>query len=73
MKLHWFKRKGLFFLPVNTIGWIILLFTIGYSVYTFINIDSHSHSVSDTLINFVFQLLIIAAVYSLIGYLTKKT
>jgi uncharacterized membrane protein HdeD (DUF308 family) len=73
MELKWFKRNGIFFVPVSLVGWIILLAGVAYAVYTFIDIDSRSHSVSDTLINFVFSLLIIIAVYSLIGYLTSRS
>lgn len=72
MKLPWFKRNGIIFPPSSIIGWIILLFGIFYSIYSFIQIDSRSHSVSDTLINFVFTLLIIIAMYSLIAYLTSR-
>jgi membrane protein DedA with SNARE-associated domain len=73
MKLNWFKRNGIIFLPISIIGWIILLIGFIYSIYTFIDIDSRSHSVSDTLMNFVFRLLIIIAVYSLIAYLTSRS
>lgn len=52
-------------------GWLLLLVAIFYAVYTFIDIDSRSHSVSDTLINFVFNLLIIGAIYSLIAFATN--
>jgi hypothetical protein len=72
MKLNWFKRKGVFFLPSSIIGWIIFLIGFAYSIYSFIEIDSRSHSVSDTLINFVFKFIIIIAVYSLIAYLTSR-
>ncbi len=72
MNLPWFKRIGVFFIPVSLIGWIITIGFIPYSVYIFIDIDKRSHSASDTLINFVFNLLIEAAVYSLIAYLTSK-
>jgi hypothetical protein len=68
MKFPWFKRIGIFFIPASIAGWLIALAGLIYAVYTFIDIDSRSHSVSDTLINFVFSLLIIGAVYSLIGY-----
>jgi hypothetical protein len=73
MNLLWFKRSGIIFLPLSVIGWIISLLAISYSVYAFIDIDRRSHSVSDTLINFVFRLLIVFAVYSLIAYLTSRT
>ena len=72
MKLPWFKRNGVIFSPSSIIGWIILLIGIVYSIYSFIQIDSRSHSVSDTLINFVFKLFIIIAIYSLIAYLTSR-
>lgn len=72
MKLVWFRRIGLFFVPVSLFGWITLLAAIAYSVYSFIDIDSRSHSVSDTLMNFVFRLVIIGVVYSLIAYFTSR-
>jgi len=70
MSLPWFKRIGIFYLPASIAGWAILLAAFAYSVYVFIDIDSRSHSVSDTLINFVFNLLLITAVYSLIAFMT---
>ena len=73
MKLPWFKRIGIFFVPQSIIGWIMLLSGLIYAVYIFIDIDSRSHSASDTLIKFVFNLIIIGAVYSLIAYLTSRT
>lgn len=72
MKLNWFTRKGLFYTPASLIGWLILAAAVAYAVYTFIDIDKHAHSVSDTLINFVFNLLIIGLVYTLVGYFTEK-
>ena len=73
MKLPWFRKIGIFFLPATFIGWIILIAGLAYAVYGFIDIDSRSHSASDTLRPFVINLLIIAAVYSLIALLTSKT
>jgi hypothetical protein len=72
MNFPWFKRIGIFFIPANFTGWIIFTFGILFAVYSFLDIDGRSHSVSDTLMNFVFMLLIIGAVYSLIGYLTSR-
>ena len=54
-------------------GWLLLVAGIAYAVYVFIDIDSRSHSVSDTLINFVFNLFIIGVIYSLLAFLTSKT
>jgi hypothetical protein len=73
LKFPWFKRVGLFYIPASLIGWLMLSGGFVYAVYTFISIDRRSHSVSDTMINFVFSLLIIGAVYSLIGYLTSRS
>jgi hypothetical protein len=72
MKLNWFTRKGIIYLPAAVTGWVILVIAFAYAVYTFIDIDRHSHSVSDTLINFVFNLLIIGLVYTLVAYFTEK-
>lgn len=72
MKLKWFERKGIFFIPVSVMGWLIAGVSIGYCVNLFIDIDSRSHSVSDTLMNFVFNALIVAIVYSILAYFTSK-
>jgi len=71
MKLNWFTRKGIIYWPASIIGWIILVLAAAYAVYTFIDIDGRSHSVSDTMINFVFNILLIGLVYSIIGYFTE--
>ncbi len=72
MKLPWFKRVEIIFVPAGLIGWIITLVAVIYAVYIFITIDSRSHSVSDTLINFVFNLLLIGLVYNLIAFFTSR-
>ena len=71
MKLNWFIRRGIFYLPVSVAGWIILVLAAAYAVYTFININGQSHSVSDVMINFVFNVLIIGLVYTVIAYFTE--
>ena len=71
MKLSWFKQKGIFFVPATFAGWVILVAMLVYAVYKFKYIDSRSHSASDTLMNFAFHLLIIAAVYTVIAMLTS--
>ena len=55
MKLQWFKRKGIFFIPKSLIGWAIMLIGIIYAIYIFIDIDSRYHSASDTLFVTVFE------------------
>jgi hypothetical protein len=72
MKPSWFTRKGIFFLPASFMGWIIFMLAAAYAIYRFIDIDSRSHSASDTLINWVFNLLLIGLVYSVIGFFTEK-
>jgi len=72
VNLKWFVRKGIFFFPSSVIGWLIAIAAVGYCVYVFIDIDNRSHSVSDTLINFVFNALLVAVVYSVIAFFTSK-
>lgn len=72
MKLNWFIRKGLFYYPITAIGWFILTAAVVFAVYTFIGINTTAHSVSDVLINFVFNLLIIGLVYTLIAFIAEK-
>ena len=72
MNLRWFVRKGILFFPVSIIGWIISFVSIAFCIYLFINIDSRSHSASDTLINFVFMAMLVAVLYSIIAYFTSS-
>ncbi len=72
MKLPWFNRYGIFFLPGSLMGWLIFLSALVYAIYLFIEIDNRSHSVSDTLINWIFNCLLIAVVYTLIAFFTSK-
>ena len=71
MKLNWFTRKGLIYWPVSIVGWIILIIALACAIYGFIDADSHSHSVSDTLINFVFNLLLIGLAYTILAFFTE--
>jgi hypothetical protein len=59
-------------MPITVAGWIIFLAAIAYVVYVFRDIDSRSHSASDTLRNFVFNLIVIGVVYTLIAFLTSR-
>lgn len=72
MNFPWFKRIGILYIPVTIIGWLILTCGIVYATYLFIDIDGKSHSVSDTLINFLFNLMLIVAIYSLIAFVTSR-
>jgi len=72
MHFNWFTRKGFIYWPASIVGWIIFMLAAAYAVYLFIDIDKRSHSGSDTLINWVFNCLIVGVVYSVIGFLTVK-
>ena len=72
MKPQWFKRKGIFFIPKSLIGWAIMLIGIIYAIYIFIDIDSRSHSASDTLRPFFIYLLLIGLAYTLIAFFTSS-
>ncbi len=55
MRTLWFKAKryGWGWTPCSVQGWLILAAYIVLSIKTFLFIDAHSHSGSDTLIGFV--------------------
>jgi len=71
-KFNWFKRVGIFYIPVGIPGWIIFTLCVFVVIYFFVDIDSRSHSVSDTLINFVFNLILVGLCYTLIAFFTEK-
>jgi hypothetical protein len=70
--MDWFSHSGIFFIPKSIAGWLIALLSIAYLIFAFIQIDGHSHSVSDTMINWVFRGLIVGAVYSIVGFIFSK-
>jgi hypothetical protein len=47
--VRWFKPAGLLFVPATTMGWLLCIGALGFCANTFLAIDRHSHSVSDTL------------------------
>ena len=69
---HLFVRRGVFYRPVSPIGWLLLAAAVAYIFWAFVDIDSRSHSASDTLINWFFHILLTALIYSLVGYLTER-
>lgn len=73
MKLNWFIRKENFFSPpLGPSAWAIFMAAIAYTIYLFIDIDSRSHSASDTLINWVFNCLIVGWGIHLSDFLRRK-
>ena len=47
--MRWFKPAGLLFLPVSPAGWLITVLALAFCAQVFWFVDTHSHSVSDTL------------------------
>jgi len=74
MKKPWFKAKiyGWGWYPASWQGWLIVLIYIVLVSTFFSNYDAHSHSVSDTLINFVPTAIILTALLIFICYKTGE-
>ena len=72
MQHQWFIKKGWVHLPAHVIGYIIFLVDAAVNVWFFIVIDSHSHSVSDTLINFFPYGIGFGIMYEWIAFHTAK-
>jgi quinol-cytochrome oxidoreductase complex cytochrome b subunit len=72
MKFPWFRRYGLFCLPVTMMGWIVVATFMAAAILLFLDIDSRSHSASDTLRPFIIDLFLLFIVYSFIGFLTSR-
>ena len=72
MKFPWFILRGVIFLPITLPGWLIFLAGLAYAIYNFIRIDRVSHSVSDTLSNWVFNLFFVVLAYYVIAFVTSR-
>ena len=66
-----FNRTGMIFWPRHFFSCLLLLCFLGYAIWSFIDIDRRSHSVSDTLINWVFNVVIAAIAYTIIAFLLQ--
>ncbi len=53
MRRKWFRKIGLLYVPISVMGWALTLLTGFIAVRTFLMVDQHSHSASDTLIGAV--------------------
>ena len=49
MNHRWFKPWGWIFRPVSAAGFLITVLLVAFWLQTFVAVDRHSHSVSDTL------------------------
>ncbi|MCL5669767.1 MAG: hypothetical protein M1423_00460 [Acidobacteria bacterium] len=49
MTKRWFKEWGWVYLPVSAMGWLAVFLVASFCVNTFLAVDAHSQSVSDTL------------------------
>lgn len=72
---YWFKahKSGYGWHPATWEGWVVLVLYIAALVYSFIQIDSQSHSVSDTLIGFFPQFFLFTAILTVITYLKGES
>lgn len=74
MKHPWFKSRtgGFSLYPATWQGWLVIVALAAGDVWNFLRLDSHSHSVSDTLRPFLIQTLGTGLVYILICILTGE-
>ena len=72
---YWFNanKSGYGWHPANWKGWVILLLYIAFLVQSFLQVDSQSHSVSDTLANFFPRFLLFSAILTIITYLKGES
>jgi hypothetical protein len=68
----WFTRKGLFFRPAHPAGWLVLAAAAAFVVWGFFDIDSRSHSSSDTIRNTVFLAALTAVAYTLLAWVIQR-
>ncbi len=74
MKEKWFKAKkyGWGWTPATWEGWSVIILYVLVVIMLFFSIDSNSHSVTDTIINFVPNVIILSVVLIGICYLTGE-
>ena len=73
-KNYWFRAKkyGWGWSPATWQGWLIIGVYIFLVLFDFNRIDTHSHSASDTLLNFIPETFILTIILIVICYLTGE-
>lgn len=69
---YWFKARGknrVGWSPSTWQGWTVLAIYLGLLIHSFLQIDSQTHSASDTLIGFFPRFLIFTSLLIIITYL----
>jgi len=68
---YWFRaqKHGIGWVPATWQGWWVSFFYLVALVYSFFQINGASHSVSDTLINFLPRFFLFSALLIIITYL----
>jgi hypothetical protein len=67
----WFHRTGILYRPVHPVGWLLLTAALVFVVYGFFDIDSRSHSASDSIRNTIFLAALTALAYTLLAALLQ--
>lgn len=72
-KFPWFGISGIFIYPVSLPGLALTMASVAYLVYEFIDIDSRSHSVSDTIRPFIITCAFVYIICFVIALLTRAS
>lgn len=74
MEKKWFKAKkyGWGWYPATWQGWLVMAVFIFILVLNFRDIDSNSHSASDTLLNFIPDTIILVLALIIVCWLTGE-
>ena len=70
MKNAWFRTWGWIYRPIAVQGWIVVGLAVLFSMNTFLAVDRHSHSVSDTVYG-VFP-YVVPTIF-VVGWIASKT
>jgi len=72
MKKAWFVRTRRFYKPISLFGWLLTLAAIAYVGFSVFRILRQSLELNETLADITLQVILAAAIYVLIAYLTQK-
>lgn len=72
MKKVWFVRTKRFYRPFSFYGWLITLAALAYIAFSVFRILSKSFNLYETITDIALQVILTAAIYVFIAYLTQK-
>jgi hypothetical protein len=72
LKLYFFRRKGIIFIPIHFVGWLFLFGVLAAAGYVFADLYFRTYNIGETLTDFSIFLIILLLGYTFFAFNTCR-